>query len=232
MTTIETVTEAPVAITRRAAVGRRTAMMALVVGAVLNQAASTLAMMFNGGDTSVGGYAAAITERGPLGVLSAMANVVGIPLMLLGVIGLLQYSGRRAPVAARIGLVATAIGFVGFLSMSASLAALYDLARPLDPAQQAPLLSALAGETAGPVFAMFLLSFLLGSVTGMVATAVALWRSRAVPRWLPITLLIFVVADFLAPDLGWFDAHVVFVIFAVGSAVAIARKSDHDWYGA
>lgn len=149
MTTVETLPAPLVTSPRPVSVGRRTALVALAVGAVFNQAASVLATMFNSGDTSAAGYTDAIDERGLLGVLGALANVAGIPLMLLGLIGLLQYSGRRAPVAARIGIIASTVGFIGFFAMSASLAALYDLARPLEPAQLAPVLAALTGRAAG-----------------------------------------------------------------------------------
>ena len=55
----------------------------------------------------------------------------------------------------------------------------------------------------------------LSLTLGLLLLAVALWRARSVPRWLPITLLVLLVAQFAAPN------RVLDVVQAALMAVAV-----------
>lgn len=204
--------------------GARSTAAALVLGAALNASASYLNTAFLQGSPTAGGYINALSERGTLGLVGVLLNIVGIPLMLAGIAGLLQLASPKAPVASRIALAATAVGMIAFLCMNGALVALYSLGADGNAevaAQQ------LAGTSAG-MLAM-LLPFLLGNAVGMVGTAVALLKSRAVAAWIPIALLLFFVSDFALPGLPFFDAHLIFVAFAVGAALAVLRGNRHPF---
>lgn len=198
--------------------GARSTAAALVLGAALNASASYLNTAFLQGGPTVGGYVNALSERGTLGMVGVLLNILGIPLMLAGIAGLLQLASPKAPVASRIALAATAVGMVAFLCMNGALVALYSLGAG-GHAEAAAL--QLTGTSA--VMLAMLLPFLLGNAVGMVCTAIALLKSRAVAAWIPIALLLFFVADFILPPLPFFDAHLLFVAFAVGAAVAVLR---------
>ncbi len=206
--------------------GARSTAAALLVGALLNASASYLNTAFLQGDTSSAGYSIALVERGTVGMVGVLANIVGIPLMLAGIAGLLQLASPKAPVASRIALAATAVGMVAFLCMNGALVALYSLGAGGNAEAAA---QQLAGTSAG-MLAM-LLPFLLGNAVGMVCTAIALLRSHATPVWVPVALLVFFVADFLLPALPFFDAHLIFAAFAAGGAWAVLRTGRQPFSG-
>ncbi|WP_146073267.1 hypothetical protein [Arthrobacter sp. N199823] len=52
------------------------------------------------GRPSTEGYLSALMERGTLGILGLMLNLLGIPLMLAGIVGLLQLASPRHPLSA------------------------------------------------------------------------------------------------------------------------------------
>ncbi|RAN78154.1 hypothetical protein B5P43_17300 [Bacillus sp. SRB_336] len=201
--------------------GRRSTAAALVAGAALNAASAFVNTAFLRGAPTADGYAAALSDRVPLGMAGLALNIVGIPLMLLGILGLLQAASGRAPVASRIAGWATGIGMVAFLCMNGALAALYGLG---DTGEAGRALAAgqLTGTSAGLL--ALLLPFLLGNAVGMVLTAIALFKSRITPPWVPIMLLAFLVADFILPGTRWLDAHLLFVAFAAGAAWALLRN--------
>lgn len=206
--------------------GRRCTAAALVLGAALNASASFINAAFLQGDPTVAGYIGALTERGSLGLAGVLLNMVGIPLMLAGIVGLLQLASPKAPVVSRIALAATTLGMVAFLCMNGALVALYSLGAGGNAEAAAQQLT---GTSAG-MLAM-LLPFLVGNAVGMVCTAIALLKSRATPVWIPIALLVFFVADFILPGTPFFDAHLIFVVFAAGAAWSVLRTSKQPFSG-
>ena len=74
-----------------------------------------------------------------------------------------------------------------------------------------------------PEFAMGIM-FIVCAVFGLLVTAAALWRSRAVPRAIPLLLVAFIVLDvpLSQPLIG----HVVALVAAVWVAYSIVRAGD------
>ncbi|AIY03267.1 hypothetical protein ART_3668 [Arthrobacter sp. PAMC 25486] len=206
--------------------GRRSTAAALVLGAALNASASFINTAFLQGEPTVAGYSGALAERSSFGLAGVLLNIVGIPLMLAGIVGLLQLASPKAPVVSRIALAATTIGMIAFLCMNGALVALYSLGaggNAVAAAQQ------LTGTSSG-MLAM-LLPFLLGNAVGMVCTAIALLKSKATAAWIPISLLIFFVADFVLPATPFLDAHLIFVAFAAAAAWSVLRTHTQPFSG-
>lgn len=201
---------------------RRSAAIALILGAVLNAAAAVVNTAFLQGAPTAEGYVTALAERAPLGMAGVGLNIVGIPLLLVGVLGLMQQASRRAPVVSRVAAWSTAIGMVAFLCMNGALLALYGMGSA-GSAEANLAAEQLIGSSAGML--ALLLPFLLGNAVGMICAAVALFKSRITPIWVPISLLLFFISDFILPITGWFDAHLIFVVFAAGATWSLLRAS-------
>lgn len=200
--------------------GRRSTSAALVLGALLNATASFINTAFLPGGPAAAGYTEALTERGTLGLAGVLLNIAGIPLMLAGIAGLVQLASPTAPLLSRTALAATTVGMVAFLCMNGAHVALYGLGAGGGAGAETAALQ-LTGTGAGML--ALLLPFLLGNAVGMVCTAAALLKSRVVAPWMPITLLVFFVADFILPGTPFFDAHLIFVAFAMGAAWSVWR---------
>ncbi|WP_327425892.1 hypothetical protein [Streptomyces sp. NBC_01236] len=69
--------------------------------------------------------------------------------------------------------------------------------------------------TGTPQFVPFLVLGLLGGLVAMVCLGIALWRSRAVPRWAAVALIAYEPANVLTADAGS-------VPFAVANALLLA----------
>lgn len=66
---------------------------------------------------------------------------------------------------------------------------------------------------------------LLGFCVGVLLLAVALWRSRSVPRWLPAALAVLVVGQFVSPGDRVLDFVQAALMVALGSAAWFARPA-------
>ncbi|MFF3584984.1 hypothetical protein [Streptomyces mirabilis] len=69
--------------------------------------------------------------------------------------------------------------------------------------------------TGTPQFVPFLILGLLGGLVAMVCLGIALWRTRAVPRWAAVALIAYEPANVLTADAGA-------VAFAVANALLLA----------
>ena len=201
--------------------GRRSTAAALVAGALLNAAASFLNTAFLQGEATAAGYTEAFFERGSLGMLGVLLNIVGIPLMLAGIVGLMQLASPNAPIVSRIAVAATTVGMVAFLCMNGALVALYSFGSG-GAAAAGSAAEQLA--VASPGMLALLVPFLLGNAVGLICTAIALLKSRVTALWVPAVLLVFFVLDFLVPSIAFFDVHLLFVAFAVGAGASVLRR--------
>ena len=206
--------------------GRRSTAAALVVGALLNTASSFINTAFLRGEATVAGYVSALAERGLLGMVGLLLNIVAIPLMLAGIVGLLQLASPKAPFVSRIAAASAAVGMVAFLCMQGALMALYSLGAGPSAALAATQLTG-----AGPAMLAMLLPFLVGNAVGMVCTAIALIKSKATALWVPLVLLLFFVADFILPAMPLFDPHLIFTVFAVGAAWTVLQAGRQPFSG-
>jgi hypothetical protein len=101
--------------------------------------------------------------------------------MLPAVLYLMRLAGPKAP---RLTLTGGAVAFAGWLAGLVSLGAsdllYYHAAQLADRASAVTLVHAITSDAA---FAVPEALFLVGHVVGMLLLGIALWRSRAVPRW-------------------------------------------------
>ena len=117
-----------------------------------------------------------------------------IPAMLY----LMRLAGPRAP---RLTLAGGAVAFAAWLASLVSLGAsdlLYDHAAQLpDRASAVSLVHAVTSDAA---FVIPEALFLAGHVFGLLLLGIALWRSRAVPRWAAALVGLASVVQFLVHD--------------------------------
>lgn len=125
--------------------------------------------------------------------------------------------GRRW---AEVGAVVTIIGGLAFAMGAFARGALswFATAEVVDAETGAAMLT-LVQEEPGRLMIVAMAGFLLVSV-GSLVLAGAWWRSRSVPRWLPITLVLVTLAQFTVFDGRALDVlqilvMLVFVVFAM-----------------
>lgn len=132
-------------------------------------------------------------------------------------------------VTARGGLLATAgalltgLGALGYASgfFAFHVLSWYGTADVLSP--QGEEFLTYVGDNSGHVFAPQMLGFLL-CVLGYLMIAVALWRSGAVPRWLPIAIAVTFVLTMLAGTGIAFDVvHALYMATFVAVAWFVWR---------
>lgn len=144
-----------------------------------------------------------------------VVGTLAVPLMAAAFVvmtGIAAERARRTATAARVLLLAGMWGFLGMhvvnlLQVPLSATAVREEgAIALDALQQSPVLGL-----------MFLAPFLLGTALGLLLLVVSLWRSSA-PRWIPLTMLAFLVVDFGLRNGGPVDAHWLWIAASLGIA--------------
>lgn len=203
-------------------------MIALVAGGVLNLAASVTANLVLSGDDAWSGQGFA--NAGQWAMLSPTLNLIAIPLMLLGIAGLLYLASARSPLVSRLALVVTTLGFAAFFTMIASSFALSSAAVESAPDIPEAVLNGLMGSSASPAFMILFLTFMIATPLGLLLTVIALLRSRTIPIWATMALIVFGVSDFGLPEIPYFDWHAFFVVFTIGGAIAVARTRRDAWF--
>lgn len=158
------------------------------------------------------------------GVVGGIAT--GAVFVTLGLAVCLLVPAGRGQVVATAGAVLTVFGGIcfaaGFFAFGvSSWFATLPLPGPVAPAALFDAVQADAMRSFGPQ----LVGFLLAGV-GTVLLAVALWRSRAVPRWLPVTTVLALVAMFLVGGGLLYDLlHAAFMATLVVLAVFCWRAA-------
>ncbi|WP_448614436.1 hypothetical protein [Modestobacter sp. URMC 112] len=203
--------------------GRRLAAVGLVVGATLNTAEAVLAQFLPAKPDQVADQLRLVAENAPLYGTRAVLGTLAVPFMLIGFLAAARVLAGRAPragAAAGTLLAAGMWGFVGIhvlglLQLPASRGDVPAAAAVLEGAQSSPVLACL-----------FLLPFLAGTVLGMLVLTGGLLRTRAVPRWIPATWLVFLLLDFTVGAVGPVDPHWLFLAGALGLAAHLTRRGD------
>lgn len=151
-----------------------------------------------------------------LQVFLSVEVALAVPAMALAVLLLVRHRGATL---ATIGATALCVGAACYVVGSAGIATFYYFTTDpalLDPGAGARLVEEVS--TGWKLYALAAPGMLLLAV-GTVLQAIALWRSRSVPRWLPIASL-SIVAGFFIPTSGWTGLVVQAPIVASGLAVA------------
>ncbi len=178
------------------------------------------------------GRLADIDAAGALGVVSAMSFALSQLPFLVGVVAVAALAHARAPRTAWAGGVLAVLG--GFGHSVFGGIGLAQIALAGDAAHRAAMAAAVTRYESGPAVA-FMAMGLLGTVLGLVVLGIALFRSRAVPRWIPIAMWLFVVSEFALSNLtAWASpaASLIYLSAFVALAAQLLRESSHEPAGA
>jgi hypothetical protein len=194
------------------AVSRRFGAAVLVIGPLSLVLGSLFQVVSD--DDSVSASLAKIAAH-PSGERAVIIFDLLATFLLPAMLYLMRLAGPRAP---RLALAGGALSFVSWMAGLYSLGAsdlLYDRAAQLtDRASAVSLVHAVTSDAAF-VIPEFL--FIVGHVLGMLLLGIALWRSRAVPRWAAALVGLASVVQFPVHDSGPGSA-VAFGLLLIGTA--------------
>jgi len=136
---------------------------------------------------------AAVASSGTAGTISLLAfALTQLPYMIAAVaIAALAALARRT---ALVGCVLAVLGGFGHAVFSGI--GLAYLGMSGDAANRDAMGAVVESIEAGPAV-VFMAMGLIGTVLGVILLGVALFRSRSVPRWIPVSLWAFVVMEFV-----------------------------------
>ncbi|MFW5468567.1 hypothetical protein ACOCJ4_00815 [Knoellia sp. CPCC 206435] len=216
-----TTTMTPVS-TRQPLIGPRLATVALVGGALLNGAESIgMHLLLPERPKAMGDQLRLVAEHEATYTALTVAGTLAIPLMGIGFVVLAQHLRTRS---ARLGSTAAWLllsGMWGFLGIHLMSLMQVPFARSGDVAGAAGALEAAQQD---PVLGLlFMAPFLLGTFAGMIVLAAGLLKTGAMPRWIPLTMLAFVVVDFVLRNPGPVDAHWLWIAACIGAAHHLRR---------
>ena len=139
------------------------------------------------------GRLAAMHDSGTTGTISLLTFVVSQLPFLVAVVAIALLGRPGSPRLAVAGGVLATIGGFGHAVFGG--VGLAYLAMSSDVADRANLAEVITRVESGPALA-FMASGMLGTVLGLLLLGTALFRSRAVPRWVPLSLWAFLAMEF------------------------------------
>jgi hypothetical protein len=169
---------------------------------------------------------AAIDAAGASGVVSLLTFVLAqLPFMVAAVAIAMMARGRSPRLAVTGGALAVIGGFGHAVFGGIGLAY---LGMSGDAANRAALADVVTRVESG-LAVIFMAAGLLGTVIGLVVLGIALFRSRVVPRWIPVALWLFIVTEFALTNFSdWASpaAGLLYVAAFTGIAVQLVRDED------
>jgi Domain of unknown function (DUF4386) len=160
------------------AVSRRFGAAVLVIGP-LSLVAGSLFQVYSD-DDSVPASLAKIAAH-PSGERAVIISDLLAAFMVPAVLYLMRLAGPRAPrLTLTGGTVSFAAMLAGLISIGASDLLYYHSAQSPDRASAISLVHAVTSDAAFTIPAFL---FVVGHMLGLLLLGIALWRSRAVPRW-------------------------------------------------
>ncbi|RZU32451.1 DUF4386 family protein [Blastococcus saxobsidens] len=231
--TAEPLTPAPPAtgpgrlpVPRPAPIGRRTAVVCLVVGSALNLAEALIGRVV-GQNGSVAGSLEAWEQQPTLASIGLAVGTIAVPFLLLAIVAMAQLVRPHMP---RLGAVAAFLGYVGGLGfLGIHAVSIIDRAAVDQPDRQA-MVSLIESAQSSPLAILILAPFMLGLMGAVLLVSIGFLRTRAVPVWIPVLLLVFLVLDFGPFSTGPVDPHWLFVAASFGLAGSVAQRSDRQWW--
>jgi len=169
---------------------------------------------------------AAMDAAGSTGAVSLLTFVLAqLPFMVAAVVVAMMTRTRSPRLAITGGALAVVGGFGHAVFGGIGLAY---LAMSSDAANRAAFANVVTGVESGPAV-IFMAAGLLGTVIGLVLLGLALFRSRVVPRWIPVALWLFIVTEFVLTNVSdWASpaAALLYVAAFTGIAVQLVRGGD------
>jgi hypothetical protein len=174
-------------------------------------------------------YLSEVAADSGLYLLAGILNLLGALLLIPGLLGVIHLLRRRRVTLGQIGAALMMLGAVAISSTYAiSVFEIVGTGGDFDRDQLAALLDDTeeSGEAA-PIFAMFLLGLVLGSVL----LAIGLWRQRAVPIWVPIVLVLGILAGFAVggSQVSSLVTSALLAAALIAIGLRILSVSDDDW---
>ena len=165
-----------------------------------------------------------IAEHPTTSLISALTFVLAqMPFMVAAVaIGSLVIPSK--PVLGAIGVSFAVVGAFGHSVYGG--VAMTQLEMAADKSHHAVHADVLTGIESSPLIA-FMAMGLLGTVLGLLLLAIGLWRSRAVPTWIPAALGLFLVTEFIGSaitDWAAYASTLLYLAAFTGLAVAIWQR--------
>ena len=215
-----------VAVPRPAPIGRRVAVVALTAGAVLNLAEALIGRIV-GQSSSVAGTLEAWGAEPTLAAIGLVLGTIAVPLLLLALVAMAQLFRPRMPRLGTTAMVLALVGAFGFFGIHA--VSVYDYAAVDQPDREAMVTLIESAQNSGLAL-LVVLPFMLGMAGSVLLSSIGFLRTRVVPTWIPVVLLVFLVLDFGQFPTGPVDPHWLFVAAAFGLAVLIAKRTDRQWW--
>ena len=215
-----------VPVPRPATIGRRAAVVCLIVGAALNLAEALIGRVV-GQSRSVAGSLDAWAAQPTLAATGLVLGTLAVPFLLLALVAMAQLVRPHMP---RLGTTAMVLGYagaLGFLGMHA--ASIVDHAA-LDQPDREAMVALLESAHSSPLGLLIVVPFLLGMAGSVLLTSIGYLWTRVVPIWIPGVLLLFLVLDFGGFPTGPVDPHWLFLAASIGLAVVVARRTDQQWW--
>ncbi|WP_324273524.1 hypothetical protein [Blastococcus brunescens] len=200
--------------------------MCLAVGATLNLAEALIGRVV-GQSGSVAGNLDAWAARPTLATVGLVAGTVAVPFLLLGLVAMAQLVRPRMPRLGTTAMVLAYVGGLGFLGIHA--VSIVDHAAVDQPDRDA-MVALLESAQSSSLALLILLPFLLGMAGSVLLTSIGYLRTRVVPVWIPVVLVLFLLLDFGPFSTGPIDPHWLFVAASVGLAVVVAQRTDQQWW--
>jgi hypothetical protein len=169
---------------------------------------------------------AAIDEAGTGAAISAFLFTATQLPWLVAVVGVAWLAHRGSSRFATAGGTLAVLGAFGHAVFGGAMIVTVLMARDVaDRAVMADLLKTI--EFSG-LLVPFMAAGLLGTVLGTLLLGVALWRSRAVPRWVPLVLWAFLVVEFVGSNLSDYAAYLsaLCLLLAFGALAHRVWTSD------
>ena len=182
---------------------RRLVAVCLVLGVVLSLAWTLLQPPFpDGYDARL----AAIDGAGTGGAMSAFLFTVSQLPWLVAVVGIAWLAHPGSSRFAAAGGTLAVLGAFGHAVFGGAMLVTVLMAR--DAADRPVMAELLESIESSPLLIPFMAAGLLGTALGLLLLGVALWRSRVVPRWVPLVLWAFLVVEFVGVNLSDYATYV------------------------
>jgi len=151
-------------------------------------------------------------------------DVLAVPFLLGGVIVYVLLTRDRAPRLAWTGGILLGLGMCGLMAVQGYET--LEFALVLDGRfDHAALADVVDNLSIAPQVVMGIM-FIVCAVLGVLVISAALWRSRAVPRGVPVVLVLFLLTD--VPLSQPLIAHVIALAGALWIASTILRAGDAE----
>ncbi len=212
---------------RPAPIGRRTAIVGLVVGSGLNLGEGVVGGV--AGDGSGVAEFMSTGEKHPHAFLAAgVMGTLAVPFMVLGFLAMAHVVRPRMPrLAAASSVLGYAFGFGFFGLHIASMVQYVAIAQP----NRAAMIDLMEAAQSHPAVGLLVVvPFLLGALGTVVLSSIGMLRTRVVSRGIPALLLVFLVLDFGPFPTGPVDPHWLFVAASLWLAWHVRGLSDTQWW--